>query len=212
MNLETGQSAIQLKRPRCPYCHDDIRSGDEKSGCNQCMVWFHSECWSEHGGCTSCGKSVGKTSPSSQPQSRQGKAPKPTEDFVPLTAVKAKRSIHSADAYAAIPETERSAARSVGTKAGVTAVLIAAIPVCPILIYWKMYFPPDAYLGPVLFLTPIMAILIFLFVSGTSRQNELRKALRNAPENRSAPETLEDKKERAKKNERNRKRRRRKKK
>lgn len=46
-----------VKRPRCPYCHEDVRPGSgAHKGCPGCMAWHHATCWIEHGGCSACGQ------------------------------------------------------------------------------------------------------------------------------------------------------------
>lgn len=45
-----------LKRPRCPFCHEEVLALDAKRACEACMAWHHRECWSEGGlRCASCG-------------------------------------------------------------------------------------------------------------------------------------------------------------
>ncbi|MEZ6188784.1 MAG: hypothetical protein R3F62_27750 [Planctomycetota bacterium] len=46
---------VEVRRGRCPYCHDAIAAEDAKQGCSDCMGWSHAACWSEHGGCAACG-------------------------------------------------------------------------------------------------------------------------------------------------------------
>lgn len=54
MNVREGQQ-VKLSHNRCPYCHDDVRPGEEKQGCDHCMAWFHKECWTELGErCPAC--------------------------------------------------------------------------------------------------------------------------------------------------------------
>lgn len=46
----------RVEHPRCPFCHDAVRPGDEdKQACGACMAWHHAACWGEHGGCAGCG-------------------------------------------------------------------------------------------------------------------------------------------------------------
>lgn len=52
--MESTQQLVKVNKPRCPFCHSDFFVEEEKTGCPRCMAWFHSECWAEHGGCTSC--------------------------------------------------------------------------------------------------------------------------------------------------------------
>jgi hypothetical protein len=46
---------VSVKRPRCPYCHDEVDVVAEKVACDACMSWHHAACWREHGSCSSCG-------------------------------------------------------------------------------------------------------------------------------------------------------------
>jgi hypothetical protein len=47
---------VHVELPRCPWCHDAVRGGQEKRGCSACMAWHHEECFEEHGACAACGK------------------------------------------------------------------------------------------------------------------------------------------------------------
>ena len=46
---------LKINRPRCPYCHDDIKPGGDNQACHECLAWHHSECWTQHGACVGCG-------------------------------------------------------------------------------------------------------------------------------------------------------------
>lgn len=41
---------------RCPYCHDSLDSLNEINACAGCGARHHSECFSDHGACASCGE------------------------------------------------------------------------------------------------------------------------------------------------------------
>lgn len=49
---------INVKHPRCPYCHDPVDSRDLKEACPTCMAWHHKECYQEHKGCSACGRKI----------------------------------------------------------------------------------------------------------------------------------------------------------
>jgi len=54
--MEKSELQAKIQRPRCPFCHEDVSPGDdEKTLCNDCLAVHHEACWSEHGGCSSCG-------------------------------------------------------------------------------------------------------------------------------------------------------------
>lgn len=44
---------MHVKHPRCPYCHDDIKSAHDKVACHSCMAWHHAGCWHGCGACRS---------------------------------------------------------------------------------------------------------------------------------------------------------------
>jgi hypothetical protein len=56
---------IDVKHPRCPFCHTAVLPAEEKTPCGKCMSWHHSECWDEHGRCSSC------ASPGDRPRKRR---------------------------------------------------------------------------------------------------------------------------------------------
>ena len=56
--------SVDVKRPRCPYCHQDVVPGEGR-GCASCMGWAHEECWEFHGGCPACGAE--RTAPPTSP-------------------------------------------------------------------------------------------------------------------------------------------------
>ncbi|MGE0706671.1 MAG: hypothetical protein AB7N76_05335 [Planctomycetota bacterium] len=43
-----------VQHPRCPYCHGQVQPHERKTACDQCMTWYHEECWKELGRCASC--------------------------------------------------------------------------------------------------------------------------------------------------------------
>jgi len=51
----TTKQEIHIEKPRCPYCHEDIKIGGDNYACHECMVWHHTACWTEHGECVACG-------------------------------------------------------------------------------------------------------------------------------------------------------------
>lgn len=52
---ERARERIEIDRPRCPYCHEDVGPDDEKTACSACMAWHHRACWTEHSACSGCG-------------------------------------------------------------------------------------------------------------------------------------------------------------
>ncbi len=68
--------AVDVQRPRCPYCHDEVIPGEGR-GCADCMGWTHDECWVEHGSCPACGAA---SSLSANPAPVQKPAEKPAAE------------------------------------------------------------------------------------------------------------------------------------
>lgn len=54
---KTRGVAPKVEHPRCPFCREPVRPGAdvEKRSCSACMAWHHAACWTEQGGCASCG-------------------------------------------------------------------------------------------------------------------------------------------------------------
>jgi len=52
---EERVSSVRVQRERCPFCHDDIAANPDRTACPHCTAWHHSDCWSDHGGCSACG-------------------------------------------------------------------------------------------------------------------------------------------------------------
>jgi hypothetical protein len=52
---ERSRVRVRGGEQRCPYCHDEIGQTLDRTACQNCEAWHHSECWSGHGGCSSCG-------------------------------------------------------------------------------------------------------------------------------------------------------------
>lgn len=50
------QENIKFSSParRCPYCHDNVQSNDDKCVCNSCLAVSHVSCWDEASCCPSC--------------------------------------------------------------------------------------------------------------------------------------------------------------
>lgn len=48
------QPEVGVQRDRCPYCHDEVAPGPERTACNQCGAWHHTACWGEAGCCSAC--------------------------------------------------------------------------------------------------------------------------------------------------------------
>lgn len=46
-------ASAEVKFPRCPYCHEQVRRDEEKTACAKCMAWHHQDCWTT--ACASCG-------------------------------------------------------------------------------------------------------------------------------------------------------------
>ncbi|MDF1664377.1 MAG: hypothetical protein P1V97_21610 [Planctomycetota bacterium] len=211
MNSESHRSTIQINKPRCPFCHDDIRGHEEKTGCNQCMAWFHTECWKEHGACTNCGVHSQRSESAASPP-RRIPVPQVTESFVPLTPVEEKPSIYSAEARYYLTDEHRRHARRTGVKGGVKGVFVSLIPAVPIMAFCILCFTQEEYLSMFLFLGPIYVIVVFLFLYSVTKQNELKNALRNAPRRDIVFETPKERRSKEEKKNRNRRKRRRKRK
>lgn len=47
-------SGVEVRHPRCPFCHEDVTPADTKAACDACMSWHHADCWTESGRCGTC--------------------------------------------------------------------------------------------------------------------------------------------------------------
>jgi hypothetical protein len=66
----------RVAHPRCPFCHEDVRPDDEaKFGCPACMAWHHEPCWTENGGCATCGHDVARRPAPAEPAPAKEEAP-----------------------------------------------------------------------------------------------------------------------------------------
>lgn len=46
----------QASPVRCPFCHDDVRVGEQRwVACAGCLARHHAGCWGEAGRCAACG-------------------------------------------------------------------------------------------------------------------------------------------------------------
>lgn len=55
----TERAAVHVEHPRCPYCHDEVKGGEEKIACLECMAWHHRTCWNEQARrCAACGRAA----------------------------------------------------------------------------------------------------------------------------------------------------------
>ena len=217
MTEETVQAGITIDRPRCPYCHDDIRAEDEKRGCVQCMTWFHEECLKELGRCTNCGDQFKKTKPA--PKAK----PKPIHeaDLIPIERVKKKISVYSDLANDIITEEQRRAINFAGIKSGLASVMIATIPITPIAILCKMTVKSEDYLGTLVGFGVPFLISVFVVMYSLTKKNRWREILKDVDippgydeYGRKKPSYVtanDDPMARARKNQRNQKRRQRKK-
>ncbi|MDF1664995.1 MAG: hypothetical protein P1V97_24750 [Planctomycetota bacterium] len=160
MVQETGQNTIKLNRPRCPYCHDDIQPELEKSGCSQCMAWFHTECWEEHGGCTSCvtPKEPEQSSiPNQQTESSTSHPP----------------SIHNRSGYSLLTPEHKKAAHKVALKNGflTLSVLSPLILIANILV---MLSAQNEWGAVVLFYLYMTSLSFLAIAYSVTRQRQLK--------------------------------------
>ncbi|MEZ6185445.1 MAG: hypothetical protein R3F62_10595 [Planctomycetota bacterium] len=58
---------VEVRHPRCPYCHDAIAPEQVKTPCMSCMAWHHSACAEEHERCAACGRGT-SGAPASVPE------------------------------------------------------------------------------------------------------------------------------------------------
>lgn len=212
-----NSNSISIDRPRCPYCHDDIRPEDEKRGCAQCMTWFHEECLQELGRCTNCGDQFKKTKPAPKVKSN----PIREAELVPIERVKKKISVYSDLANALITDEQRRAIDVAGFKAGLASVLIATIPITPVAILCKMTLKPEEYLGTLVGFGVTFLISVFVVMYSLTKKNKWREILKDVDippgydeygrKKPSHATDLDDPMARARKNQRNQKRRQRKK-
>ena len=70
------QLDISVNHSRCPYCHDVVAPTSEKTACDACMGWSHSECWTEHGACAACGHQEANSKVLVAPAPQQEAAPR----------------------------------------------------------------------------------------------------------------------------------------
>lgn len=176
MTETTQQIGIAIDRPRCPYCHDDIRPEDEKRGCAQCMTWFHEECLKELGRCTNCGDQFKKTKPAPKSKSNQI----PEADLIPIERARKKISVYSDLANVLINSEQRRALKIKGLKAALTSVLISTIPFVPITIYCKMNLKPDEYMGLLVSFGVSFIGIVFVVMYSITIKNGWRNILKNA--------------------------------
>jgi hypothetical protein len=54
---------LSVKRPTCPYCHEEIEPAQPKVGCSGCMAWQHASCLRESRACAACSRSVKTADP-----------------------------------------------------------------------------------------------------------------------------------------------------
>lgn len=53
--MEKTRPNVQVSKPKCPYCHDEIVGGGRNHACHECLTWHHHDCFLEHKGCVTCG-------------------------------------------------------------------------------------------------------------------------------------------------------------
>ena len=175
MSEQVALNSIKVNKPRCPYCHDDIQSDDEKAGCNQCMAWFHEECWQEHGGCTSC---TSPTRPLRAPEVPRGQ----------LTTTPQRPTIHHRLGYALLtPEHKKDAAKVARALAGKVAGLSLLLTCFPVLQFCLR--ESLSYFMIVILFNWLGALLaIYLTAYGYKKQKALRQSLGEILEQRGQPQ------------------------
>lgn len=160
--MERIQNSIKVKKPRCPYCHDEFQVEQEKTGCSLCLAWFHQECWNEYGGCTSC-KGV--------------RPPKPTETERPALQISVPDSIHHPSANALLSQADRVAARAEGRKGGLAALQVLSPLLIAVLVVFLNQKSPQVRFG-IVFFTIFAIVAIYLLASNNFKQSHLRKTLK----------------------------------
>lgn len=56
MSDDQRRKLVEVPRARCPFCRDEVGPDEAKQACGDCMAWHHQTCWTEHGGCSTCGR------------------------------------------------------------------------------------------------------------------------------------------------------------
>lgn len=175
MAEQTTNHSIQINRPRCPYCHDDIRPDEEKSGCDQCMAWFHRECWNEHGGCTNCLTQNPPGPPSSAP------VPVGRLTESPMTP-----SIHNALGYSLLTGDHRSKAFKEGMIEAAKATALISIPTIVLAVIAFSIIPFEVGVMLMIVYLPSFLLLIFMVMYGTKKRISLTHSLQVALEEKRA--------------------------
>lgn len=164
MSEQVALNSIKVNKPRCPYCHDDIQSDDEKAGCNQCMAWFHEECWQEHGGCTSC---ASPTQPLPPPEIPRGQ----------LTSNLEKPSIHNRLGYALLTAEHKKEAAKMGRELGIKAAGIAFLLTILPLGLACLNAPVEVAVQFTLLHWPAFLYIVYHIAHGYKKQSILKESL-----------------------------------
>lgn len=173
MNQESRLNSIQVKKPRCPFCHDDIRAEDQKAGCNQCMAWFHEECWLEHGGCTSCASPAEESSRPRVPRGQLRSRETP--------------SIHNRLGYALITEGHKKEAINLAHSETMAATLRAFLFSLFFVLFSFLVTSTDFAMFVLFVLWPTFLMVYYPTVFGIKKQAKLKQVLKRILEERNQP-------------------------
>lgn len=157
---EQATQSIQVNRPRCPYCHDDIQPEVEKSGCSQCMAWFHTDCWDEHGGCTSC------VTPDDSPRGTTSNQHSPPSTSSPP-------SIHSAFGFSLLTAEHKAIAHKAALRNGFLTFCILA-PIIIVVNFLTLFLAQTETDVIILLYIYILALAFITMVYSLTRQRQLK--------------------------------------
>lgn len=52
--MREREPQVEVRRDRCPFCHEAVPATPERTACNACGAWHHAACWSERPRCGAC--------------------------------------------------------------------------------------------------------------------------------------------------------------
>jgi len=66
MTEPSERPAVRVPAARCPYCHEEVRRGEEPAVCAACHALHHVGCLAEHAACATCGATKSRQAPDEQ--------------------------------------------------------------------------------------------------------------------------------------------------